>query len=511
MERMRQRESRIAGGLGKLALWGGLAFYASILVLSLIGSGFGGGGIGPAVGLAAGVVAVFAIGFRGLNRPSRSSYPAFLILAALLLRVAWVLVADTQPTSDFKVMYDYGVKAASGDFAFGHMDYYVRWVYQLGYTLYEGLIVRLFGESLIPLKLFNALFETVTVWLVYRLAANLFGETSGRIAGLLYATYVPNVIMCSVLTNQHLSTMLFAAGCAIAVSPRGRNGIAGVVAVGACFALGSAFRPMGAFYAGVFLVFLVLYEWTKAGGPRRRLGAMVVRGASFAAAFVLVQQIIAYSLIASGVTELKLHENREPYWKFMVGLNAESNGQWNEKDARYVVEYPLGPERDEVEKTILTERLRDPGQVLALMARKWAYMWAGPDDSPHWSLGTATLGSEWRNWLVSLERGQYLAFALFGGFAMLKLLFPGRRARERTERGSGRAIAVLLPVLILLAYAALHQVIEVQIRYRLDILPFYIALSGFGCASLSAGIGRTSIPRRASGSAGTKAPPSISA
>ncbi len=487
-----ERNQPLTKNIGKIALWCGFLFYIGAAFLSLIARISITGSVLATVGLTLIAVIGYGIAFHLLNRPlSRSFYAITLIVIALGLRVAWVLSVDTQPVSDFRVLYDYAIKAADGDFAFGKMDYYIRWVYQLGYTLYEGLIVRLFGASLVPLKLFNAFFETLTVWIVYRMAASLFGETSGRIAGLMYATYVPNIIMCSVLTNQHLSTLLFAAGCLIAVTHRGRNGISGMMAVALCFALGSVFRPMGSFYAGIFVLFLVLFEWAKAGRWQQRMSTLTRKALSFIAVYVVVQQIISYSLIAAGITELKLTSNQEPYWKFMVGMNAESNGQWNDEDARYVVNYPLGPERDHAELMRLKERLTDPVEITALLVRKWGLMWAGTDDSVTWSLGGMNK-YDWQMRLVAVERSQYIAYAFFGCFSLIALLSRQRRSSRRDNAlpiGSASGFPVIyFPLLLLLAYSALHTIIEIQIRYRLDIMPFFIVLASLGSICFNASI-----------------------
>lgn len=500
-EHRKQRQPSLFS-IGTIALWCGLILFIGTVILSLLARIMVTGSIWATVGITASVVIGYLLLFHWFNRPlSRRIYGLALLFIALGSRVVWVLVVDTQPVSDFKVLYDYAIKAADGDFAFGKMDYYIRWVYQLGYTLYEGLIVRIFGPSLVPLKLFNVLFETLTVWIVYRMGASLFGETSGRIAGLMYATYIPNIIMCSVLTNQHLSTLLFAAGCLIAVTHRGRNGVFGIMTVALCFALGSVFRPMGSFYVGIFILFLFLYEWTKSGSWQRRLGTLTRKGLSFIAVYFLVQQLISYSLITAGITDLKLSSNQEPYWKFIVGLNAESNGQWNPHDAEYVVKYPLGPERNQVELTLLKERLSDPVEVSALLLRKLVLIMAKEDDSVHWSLGGLDQ-YEWQIRLLSIERSQYMAYAFFGCFSLFALLFHKRISSNHEGLRilvSNRRISVIhFPLLLLLAYTVLHTIIEFQVRYRLDVMPFFIVFAGYGCVYLSTGLQNRIFSRRLS-------------
>jgi hypothetical protein len=140
------------------------------------------------------------------------------------------------------------------------------------------------------------------------------------------------------------------------------------------------------------------------------------------------------------------------------------------------------------------------------MVKKWVLMWAGPDDSIYWSLGTVAHSNDWNIRLATLERAQYVVYTFFGSLAMLALLL--RRHGGNGTGASGFVPAMYLPLLVLLTYAALHGLIEIQIRYRLDVMPFLIALAGFGCACA----GQWFSAKRSS-VIGTKAgnPPSVSA
>lgn len=44
-------------------------------------------------------------------------------------------------------MYNSAIQATKGDFSFAQDDYYTSWVYQLGFTMYQAFIIKLFGEG----------------------------------------------------------------------------------------------------------------------------------------------------------------------------------------------------------------------------------------------------------------------------------------------------------------------------------------------------------------------------
>lgn len=91
---------------------------------------------------------------------------------------------------------------ARGDFSFHSDPYYSKWAYQMGFTLYQSLILSVFGEGTLVLKLINCVVTTGTVLLVHQTAKLLFHETAARLAGFLYAIYPPAIIMNAVLTNH---------------------------------------------------------------------------------------------------------------------------------------------------------------------------------------------------------------------------------------------------------------------------------------------------------------------
>jgi hypothetical protein len=266
------------------------------------------------------------------------------------------------------------------------------------------------------------------------------------------------------LTNQHLSTFLFLMGCYLLVD----KGLAvkyNWLFIGLCFGLGHIIRPLGSFYIVGFIVYIVLFQivpLVKQVGVlpffKRMVGVIAV--------FYVVQQIVSYSFIGAGITKYPLI-NQEPYWKFMVGLNQQSNGGWSQQDVQYSEQYELGEERNEAQLQLLKERLEDKSQLLPLFARKMAIMWGTEDSAVFWSLIDMDK-SDLRLFLTQIERITYILMAIFGVIAFL--------AWPRTSPNPGGMLFLIL----LAGYALLHVVIEVQTRYRLDILPSVILLQSFG-------------------------------
>jgi len=406
--------------------------------------------------------------FAATRYIGRSVFLAAVLAIAIGARLVWIFTVDTQPVSDFHDMHSGALSAAAGDFSFGTNEYFTRWVYQIGFALYEAFIVTLFGTDPIVLKLFNVLFQAGTAVLVYLSAARAFGETSGRAAALLYAVYVPNIMMCSVLTNQHISVFFFFLGV-YAIIRRSLAGKWDWLAVGLCFGFANLMRPLGSFFIVGLVAYIVLFQLLPSI-REREWGALAARTAGAIAIYLLVQQFASFALVQTGVTAQPL-SNQEPYWKFMIGLNPDTNGGWSYDDTVYVLQFPQGEERNRAELELLKQRLADKRQVGELFLSKARSMWGAEDSAAMWSIQDR-IRPELQKKLLQMERIQYLLLAQFGLIAAGVMAYRGASAEAS------------MFMLLLLGYAALHIVIEMQTRYRIDIFPCVFILQSFGASVL---------------------------
>lgn len=419
-----------------------------------------------AVPVAVGTAALLLLGrwFAGL----RSGTPALAVIVALavILRLVWISAVDTQPLSDFADMHGAALLAAAGDFSFGTNAYFSRWTYQIGFAMFEAGLIKLFGSSLMVLKVANVLLQAGTAIVLYKAGERCFGRSAGLAAALLYALYIPLIMMCSVLTNQHVSTFLYMLGMYVLVSRR----LAGRwdwLWLALCVGLGHLMRPMGGFFMAGVVVYAVLFLLPPRLRNREWL-SIPAKIAAVVAVYWLIQFGAGLALNTTGITPYPL-ANREPYWKWMVGLNPETNGGWSYADSVYAESFPIGEARDQAERELLLERLADKDQLLSLLVSKTKRMWGAADDAPMWSLPEGS-DPEFRLALVRAERVQYVATALLGLLAVLLMAVRGAR-----QEGA-------LYLLLLLGYAALHIGIEVQTRYRFDVLPYVLLFAGAGVA-----------------------------
>ncbi len=413
-----------------------------------------------------GVVLWLSRGSTGLQRKTALG----LFLVRFVLAVAFILWLDSIPVQDFNTMYQAALQLARGDHGYLQNTYFFNWAYQSAFVAYEALVIRLFGEGLLPLQLLNALWMAGTAVLVYRIAARLAGEKAAVAVGVLYTLYPAPLFLAGVLTNQHLSVFLFYCGVYVLLGGKKLCWFRAAGA-GALIAFGNAMRPIG------IIPLLACVIWAVLDAMGKRDWKKLLMGAATAASYAVVGLLLSALIVGSGVNPNGL-ANNQPMWKFVVGLNQDSSGCWNRADyEQFIVPSGADPAgMDSAMRREVAERLSvGPAKIVGLALRKSAVMWAGDEDL-YWGFGhlepdgTAIAGLSWTSvqlLFASVDKGIYL---LAFGLALWGLV--RRLRRQGTLLG-----ADLVPVLLLCGYYAVHLMVEVQVRYRYFLMPCIFVLA----------------------------------
>ncbi|MBE3563905.1 MAG: hypothetical protein IMX05_09375 [Hydrogenibacillus schlegelii] len=205
--------------------------------------------------------------------------------------------------------------------------------------------------------------------------------------------------------------------------------------------------------------------------------------------FWFVTSAAGLALNAAGVTPYSL-KSHDPYWKFVVGLNPESSGQYAEEDLRRFAHLPTLEAQLEVEKALVLKRLLDVDALFPLLWRKFCILWGSPDATFWWNHGVhrPALEAVWK----AVERA---AFLFVTASAFVGLVLGMRRQDGRGPLPDGR----MLLLWIVLGYAAAHLVIEIQVRYRYFALPTLSILAGAGLVTVTRTLRRSGEPSARSG------------
>lgn len=170
-----------------------------------------------------------------------------------------------------------------------------------------------------------------------------------------------------------------------------------------------------------------------------------------------------------------------PGYNLMVGLNNESKGQWNEEDNVFLTE--TYAETESVPMTqqacmdVAIQRLQmGSDNVINLMTEKFCKVWSTDDFAIDWILYYAgqqnTLTPELQSLLEEIRplgRVMYMALLLFAAIGCM----------EAWRRRWAPPPMVLVCMLFFLGTALSHMLLETQVRYHYNMIPFLILLASW--------------------------------
>lgn len=385
-----------------------------------------------------------------------------LFLAALLLKGTFALTIDTQPQSDFFLLYSAAQNLAQGINTMTDSQYFIAWPYQSAFVAWMALFIKLFGANITFFKLMNCLFSALTTFLIYQFARRFASERGARAAGILHLIYPGTFVMVSVLTNQHLSDFLMLAALFVFTSFVRSTGkqlcYSGMAAV--LLMLSNCIRPTGIVVVAAVIVYVAVQVlvmlWKKQSGARQLLlRAAVLLVVYFAACAGMSELVKITGLNEYGLT------NNVPGWKFVVGLNEESNGVYNEEDDLAV--FDEGVDSQAVAQEIFEERKSMGILRFAKLAMKKMLLLWGDFEPSYWAFtdnvyedfgGEMYIGP----WLLRAEKitsGMYFWIYIL---IALGVIMPLKK-KQLNE-------CVCLLMLVALAFFCAHLLIEVQVRYR---------------------------------------------
>ncbi|PTQ55991.1 MAG: membrane protein [Candidatus Carbobacillus altaicus] len=438
-----------------------------------------------------------------LSRFPTSFVVPFAVLLSGGLRAWWVSHVETMPVYDFLTVSEAALSIAGGDLSVLKSPYFTRFAYQIPFALWESIFYRLFGPDHRVMEWVHVLLYAFIPLLGYVLTVKLlrtqdkhassFSKRAGGAVALFLAIEPSSLMMSSVLTNQY-SALFFYLLSLIATmqaieSVSVPKKLSWSIVSGLFLALGGLLRPLAIVYmiALLLYMFIALYmpdtfhpafsrfnvfirrikQQQKrpddtnfnAPGPPSPLTRLISKLSPLLTILVyfVVTQLVSMTLMTLNITDRPL-KNDEPEWKFVAGLNRESIGHFTKADADLVLSYPQGESRRAVERALILERLKEPG-LLMFFVTKIQYLWGFVDQA--WKWADWQPPGEWLSIVLVYER---LLFALM----LLGLMFVPIKGR------------LLYPLFIVLIYAGIHLIIEIQVRYRYDMLVFIYMLGTIG-------------------------------
>lgn len=397
-----------------------------------------------------------------------------LFLFSLVTKIAMILIIRTPPISDFEVMLRAARLFAIDDYSFKEFQYFSFFPYQTIFVVYQGLIIKIFGDSVLLLKIINCFFIACTNYLVYKIGKIIFNEFAGRVAGVLHAVYIPIFFMAPVLTNQHIATLFYYIALYYIVKYQ-KNSYKKWIFAGLFIAIGNSLRPIGIiFIMAIFIMSIINTDKHTSIIDNLKYFAVCL------VSYLIIFCSISSLSVVTGVTDNGL-KNNNPYWKFVTGLNEKTSGRFSEEDAKSLMLYdvPIDEELLFKERELIKERLMiSPTRMLSLMVKKIRYMWGdfelGVFTFPHLiGKGIRKVGISFDYIYRQIQEFEKIFYTFIIGFVLYGFIRYFR---------AGKNNYVYLLYYVLTIYTGAHFLIEISFRYKYVVMPIVFILAGNGAS-----------------------------
>lgn len=410
--------------------------------------------------------------YLGKHPISPRRFALALFLLSLVAKGTVALLLQTPPESDFYLLYYAAKELAGGNNILNTTQYFQYWAYQSGFVAWMAFFIRFFHAGLPFFLVMNAVAVSATNVLLYCLCRRFASHRAAALAALIYLCYPAAYFMVPVLTNQIMAELFLTAALWMFLSPQaeGKKPYRACLGAGSLLAVSNLFRPMAVVVLLAVLGGTLLYT----AASRQSLRVCACSCLLFLTGYLAVTKGASLLVCVSGLNANGL-SNQLPAWKFVLGLNRTSLGQYSSLDAATVF---ASEDPAAAAQALLRERLSaySVPELLRLFRDKLDMMWGSFEDSS-WaftqqvmdrlqSRGLDGFVQYWINKWCRLGVGLYTAVLAMAGLGA----WAGRRKPS------------LSAILILAAgfYFGAHLLIEIQVRYRSTMLLFLLPLTACG-------------------------------
>lgn len=432
---------------------------------------------------------------------------AVLVGVGIFLRLWVIWNIPVEPDSDFETYYRIANHLLNDTLmsAEGAVDrrYIALYPHTIGFPM---LILwptfALFGASVQNALYANLVCSIIAILLAGDVARRVAGRMGALVAVALMSLWPSHILFSNMVATEPSFTMLIllAADMMTCLLDRRRGSLydvspsrmLGVLALlGVVLALAGAIRPM----AVVLLAAYCVAQLCVTGDPTHRIRVEGARYATSQPILCIVLVLVCY-LLTGGIISRAISDiiGEKPAsglyasgYNLMVGLNTESGGLWNETDSEFFTQaYESTKSASAAHQAcmeVAAKRFQaEPENVLNLMVYKFRDLWRTDDFGIDWNLlwteQQGTLTPELRALLESIRPvGRVLYMAV--------LLFAALGAVEMWRRKLAPNAMMLVCMLFFLGTALSHMLLETQVRYHYNMIPFLIIIAAWTVASWS--------------------------
>ena len=387
-----------------------------------------------------------------IKKVNIKNFGLFIFFFTLMIRIISIIVLKVNILDDFKTMYEASLMLLKGDLSFMNGFYFKTYPYQLGLVLYQAILLKLW-KNVIVLKIMNSIYTSLIVYFIYKISKSIWKESSARMISLAYAIYLYPIYLNSVLTNQHIQSLLMMIVLYILIKKEESIKWYSIIAL--LLAFSNFFRAESI----IFILGIIVYNigYLKKDNIKKKglcvLSLLVV----YFVCTTLTTVLLNNSVLFKNTDETTVDKN-VTLWKFYCGLNVEHNGIYNDEDA---TKYFTTNE----EKELLISRIKeDYKKYPILFLKKEVILWT----QTNYDLA---IQNKWNQKLRAGIENYNQGFLNVILILFVVSLFP-KKKEEKKE-------FILLKIVIAL-YFGIYLFIEISPRYAyiLHMLVFIVLAEG---------------------------------
>lgn len=372
----------------------------------------------------------------------------FLFLFSFILRLLIVITINTPVISDFKTMLDASLELVNNTSNYKSMPYFITWGYQMGHVVYQAFLLSIIN-NLLFLKIMNALITSLTIVMIYIISKKLSNEKAAKITSIIYSIFLFPLLLNTVLTNQLLPMLLILVAINLWITYIPKK-IFIAFPTGLLLAFSNILRSETIVIITGILVYS-LFSMLEKKDIKKLILSLLILLATYSG----VMKLTSYTLQKSNISPSGL-ENKNTAWKFLTGLNIETNGMYSAKDAEV---YAYDEQKTKKE---LTKRIKEDYKNYPLLFLKKIKI-VGLNSDLSWSVGH--LNQQTTKILTYLNQ---LFIYFFFIMALLSLIPLLKKKYKKAQ---------VLITLITIIYFGVYLLIEVMPRYAYSIQIFEAILT----------------------------------
>ncbi len=310
------------------------------------------------LGLLAIIISYFIAKDKRIN-----NFTLFIIIISLIIRILTIILMNIPQVTDYYLINEAAMKFANNDLSFVNDSYFSMWPYQLGFTLYEGLIYKII-PNIWALKILNIIYSTLTVLLIYKISKKFTTERASRMVSLLYMILPLPLLLNITLNNHILSGLLILDATTFLIKKKTKK--QDYIIASILIALANIIRPESIIIVFSLLIFLLIKT------KKKTFKTNAVNYLIFIFIYLIITIGTSKLLILTNFNKDGL-TNTNPTWKFVLGTNHETCGHYSYEDEVNI----LGNKKLQLET--IKERVSDPVKLASLATCKINNYWTLSD------------------------------------------------------------------------------------------------------------------------------------